>query len=198
VVVVIIESQPARRLGRAQRREQILAAATAVFARGGFAATNVDDVARHAGVSRVILYRHFESKKDLYDSVLDWVCARLAAAVAGRTETIVDALVAAAAADPDGFRLLFRHAAREPEFRDRSDLFMAQSVVIAHGELSGRIRDPDWADWAARLAPLVAAEAVLSWLDAGCPDPVTTPARIKAVLAAVVDAAVAAPEECRS
>src|SRR6266545_5001143 len=36
---------PVRRLRRAERREQILAAATRAFARAGFAATSLDDIA---------------------------------------------------------------------------------------------------------------------------------------------------------
>jgi AcrR family transcriptional regulator len=42
---------------RAQRREQILAAATEAFARSGFAATSLDDIAAEAGVTLVVLYR---------------------------------------------------------------------------------------------------------------------------------------------
>ena len=57
--------EPLRRLPRAQRREQILAAATEAFTRTGFAATSLDDIASQAGVTRVILYRHFDSKDDL-------------------------------------------------------------------------------------------------------------------------------------
>ena len=74
--------EPPRRLHRAQRREQILAAATEAFARTGFAATSLDEIAAHAGVTRVILYRHFDSKAGLYQAVLDRMCARLDAAVA--------------------------------------------------------------------------------------------------------------------
>src|SRR6266508_4263222 len=72
---------PVRRLRRAERREQILAAATRAFARAGFAATSLDDIAAQAGVSRAILYRHFDSKTDLYRAVLDRACTRLADAV---------------------------------------------------------------------------------------------------------------------
>src|SRR5262245_48329072 len=115
----------ARRMPRAQRREQILDAATRAFARAGFSATGLDDIAAEAGVTHVILYRHFASKTDLYRAVLDRACARLADSV-GASDSAYDdssipALVRAAAADPDGFRLLFCHAAREPEFRDVID-----------------------------------------------------------------------------
>src|SRR5260370_33106079 len=57
-------------LPRARRREQILLAATRAFARAGFAATNLEDIATEAGVGRVILYRHFESKAELYRAAL--------------------------------------------------------------------------------------------------------------------------------
>src|SRR5215467_14095310 len=97
------------RMRRAERREQILAAATRAFARSGFAATSLDDIAAEARVSRVILYRHFESKTDLYRAVLERARSRLAAAVGTNNFTAqsIDDLLRAAADDPDGFRLLF-------------------------------------------------------------------------------------------
>src|SRR5262249_15570698 len=67
-----------RGLRRAERREQILAAATGAFARAGFTTTSLDDIAAEAGITRVILYRHFDSKADMYRSVLDRACTRLA------------------------------------------------------------------------------------------------------------------------
>jgi AcrR family transcriptional regulator len=121
-----------RRLPRAARREQILSAATHAFAAAGFAKTSLDDIAEAAGVGRVILYRHFESKADLYRSVLDRAATRLGDSVGTDDfgQDAVPALVAAAAADPDGFRLLFRYAAREPEFRDVTDTLAAASVEV--------------------------------------------------------------------
>jgi AcrR family transcriptional regulator len=184
-------SAPGGRLRRSARREQILAAATRAFARSGFAATSLDDVADEAGVSRVILYRHFESKADLYRAVLDRASARLAAAVgaADYTPESVDALLAAAAEDPAGFRLLFRHAAREPEFRQQMDAFQASMVGVAYHQLAEMIPDPSWARWAARLAPIVTVEAVLSWLDVGQPDREEAADRIRQALAGVILAA---------
>ena len=185
--------QPARvrRLGRAERREQILAAATQAFARSGFAATSLDDIAAEAGISRVILYRHFDSKSDLYRAVLDRVCARLVTTVGERdyTAASVDALVSAAVEDPAGFRLLFQHAAREPEFRVEADRFHAGMVAVAHRELARTIPDKAWVRWAAQLAPIVAIEAILAWLDAGQPDPDQAAERVRQALGGVLRAA---------
>jgi AcrR family transcriptional regulator len=184
-------SAPARRLRRAERREQLLAAATQAFARTGFAATSLDDIAQAAGISRVLLYRHFDSKTDLYRAVLDRAIARLTAAVGTRDYTYasIDALLQAAAQDPDGFRLLFHHAAREPEFRSQMDRFQRGMVATARRELARIIPDRAWVQWAAQLAPVVAIEAVMAWLDAGQPDPDQAADRIRQALACVITAA---------
>ncbi len=176
-------AQPARRLRRAERREQILAAATRAFARAGFAATSLDDVAAEAGITRVILYRHFESKADLYRAVLDRACSTLAEAVGTGDygDEAIPTLVRAAAADPGGFRLLFRHAAREPEFRD-----LADSLTAASAEL----------DWAARLIPVLTTEAVIAWLDAGQPDPGQAAERIGRAVHGAIQAASRADGRC--
>ena len=138
----------------------------------------------------MILYRHFESKADLYRAALDRACTRLAAAVGTDTfdEGSVAALVRAADDDPDGFGLLFRHAKREPEFRDVIDALSAVSTDIARRTLSGRLPDDPWLEWASRLVPVVTIEAVLAWLDAGRPDPDLARERIGDVIDGVLAA----------
>ncbi|MER6946690.1 TetR family transcriptional regulator [Nonomuraea sp. NPDC000554] len=179
------------RLPRAARREQILDAATRAFARSGFTATGLEDVAAEAGISRVILYRHFDSKTDLYRAVLDRAEARLRAQ--GEADDYgrgtIPALVRSAAADPDGFRLLFRYAAREPEFRDLVDAFAAESIEIGRRQLAPRITDPVWAGWAARLTFTVTVEGVIAWLDAGRPDPDSAAERISRAVRGIIEAA---------
>lgn len=186
-----VPSASGQRLRRTARREQILAAATRTFARSGFAATSLDDVAAEAGVSRVILYRHFESKADLYRAVLDRACSRLIAAVGvgDYTSDSIDALMAAAVEDPAGFRLLFQHAAREPEFRQQMDTFRANMTAVAYRQLVEMIPDPSWARWAAQLTPTLVVEAITAWLDAGQPDREQTGDRIRQVVGGVIQAA---------
>lgn len=186
----------ARRLPRAQRRDQILDAAARAFARSGYAATGLDEVAAEAGITRVLLYRHFESKNALYRAVLDRACERLA----GQTGTgdfddaTLPALLRAAACDPDGFRLLFRHAAREPEFRDVVDSLAASSAAATRANLAGRLPEGAWTEWACRLVPVVAIEAVIAWLDAGSPDPETAHLRVEAAVHGVITAAAPRPD----
>ena len=185
--------QRVRRLPRVQRREQILAAATRAFARGGFAATGLDDIAAEAGITRVILYRHFDSKTDLYQAVLDRFCSVLSTHVAepvgGFTDASIDGLLRAAAAEPAGFRLLFQHSAREPEFKAQAEQFRRDITQAAYLQLSAMLPDQAWARWAAQLAPAAAIEAVIAWLDAGQPDPDFAADRVRHVIAGVITAA---------
>lgn len=192
--------QRSERLPRAQRREQILAAATTAFARAGFAATSLDDVAREAGISRMIVYRHFDSKRELYQQALDRVGELIAQRTQGEISLhTLEAFIQVAAAEPDGFRLLFKHAAREPEFSAQTDEMRGHMAAATHERIADRIGDDRWARWAAACIPGVLAETVLAWLDAGQPGPDTVTERIRMAITGVIAAARAdvgtAPEE---
>ncbi|TDC10980.1 TetR/AcrR family transcriptional regulator [Nonomuraea longispora] len=186
-----VAARPVRRLRRAERREQILDAATRAFARAGYVATGLDDIAAEAALTRAMLYRHFDSKADLYRAVLDRACVRLAEATGSDDfdEDAIPALVRAAAADPDGFRLLFRYAARESDFRELIDSITAASRDVAHRNLARRIPAGPWLEWAANLIPAFTLEAVIAWLDAGQPDPDQAADRIAAAVHGVMAAA---------
>lgn len=65
------------RLSAPERRRAIVEAALAVFAEQSYARATTAQIARAAGVSEPILYRHFASKKDLYCACLDEAWAGL-------------------------------------------------------------------------------------------------------------------------
>ncbi|SDT44827.1 DNA-binding transcriptional regulator, AcrR family [Jiangella sp. DSM 45060] len=173
---------PARRLGRAERREQILDAATSAFARaGGFAHTGLDDVAAAAGVTRMIVYRHFESKNELYAAVIDRAAERLYAAAVVDGEMDDDSVARVidwARSDPDGFRVLFRYAAVEPEFRDGIAELKTSMAAHVRPYVEDGATDRAWTDWAARTATALLIESIMAWLDGGQPDPEHATARI--------------------
>jgi AcrR family transcriptional regulator len=80
--------------GRRKRRpgshEKILLAATELFARQGFHATTVAEIAERVGVSAPAIYRHFRNKQDLLDSALVWVSDLLVGHLEATTERIAD------------------------------------------------------------------------------------------------------------
>lgn len=64
------------------KRDAILAAATATFARYGYRKTSMDEVARAAGASRQGLYLHFPTKEELFRATVEYaVSAQLGAAM---------------------------------------------------------------------------------------------------------------------
>jgi AcrR family transcriptional regulator len=60
-----------RRLPAEERRKAILAAALRVFVSTSYAGATTADIAREAGVTEPVLYRHFASKRDLWLACLD-------------------------------------------------------------------------------------------------------------------------------
>jgi AcrR family transcriptional regulator len=167
-------------LPRAERRSSLLRAAAAAFARAGFQATSMDDVAAEAGVTRLIVYRHFDSKEELYRAVLEQVTAQLVETLdqpwgpehghhvsGGR---VVGGMLAVARQDPDGFRLLWVHARREPAFADYAAEIRSGAVAFAE-ELVGPnapVVEP-LHRWSVDLMVTVAVESVLGWLEHGDP-----------------------------
>jgi len=68
------------RLPAAERRERLVETALRVFTEGSYRGTTTAEIARAAGVSEPILYRHFASKRDLYLAALDHVWGNARAA----------------------------------------------------------------------------------------------------------------------
>jgi AcrR family transcriptional regulator len=64
------------RLPAAERRLALIETAIRVFSDGSYRGTTTAEIARAAGVSEPILYRHFASKRDLYLAALDHVWGR--------------------------------------------------------------------------------------------------------------------------
>lgn len=54
-----------------KRREQILQTAFDLFSRRGFSGTTTKDIARAAGVSEAMVFKHFSSKDELYSAIIE-------------------------------------------------------------------------------------------------------------------------------
>lgn len=163
------------RLPRAARRVQLLDAAARAFLDRGFDGTSMEDVAQEAGVSRLIVYRIFDSKHELYRAVLAQVNSALAHQFVGvGVAEITDRgaarmMLPVARAHPDAFRLLWRHAWHEPDFTDQSRDLRTYVTFYAGEALRPYIGDPVILDWAARSAGAHLVEGICNWLDVGEP-----------------------------
>src|SRR5581483_9781674 len=70
-----------RRLTAEQRRQQLFSVALELFARRGYRATTMDDIAESAGVTKPLVYQHFSSKRALYLELVNSIAQELVIAV---------------------------------------------------------------------------------------------------------------------
>ena len=111
--------QRARRLTAAARRAQLIDIGRTVFAKRGFEATSVEEIAARAKVSKPIVYEHFGGKEGLYaaivDHEVDQIVSRMVAAITAgsareRLERAVLAFLSYVQERPGGFAMLLRDA----------------------------------------------------------------------------------------
>lgn len=177
-------STPGKRrlLAAPERAASILAAAATAFARNGYAATTLDQVAAAAGVSKLIVYRHFNSKRELYLAILDRISAELdaveepdapvhardGASAIEDTAEVLRRRFAVVRALPDAYRLLCRHAAREPEFAEYVTARADRERRRVEARLAN-VADPLIRRWLATVVTETVPQAFLAWLAAGAP-----------------------------
>lgn len=65
-----------KRLSAEARRDLIVQKAIGLFSRQGFRATRVIDIAEAVGTSDALVFQHFPTKRELYDAILEHLCAR--------------------------------------------------------------------------------------------------------------------------
>lgn len=115
------------RLPAAERRRQLLEVATRVFAERGYHETSMNDIAEAAGVTKPVLYQHFDSKRLLYRDLLNEIGRRLqdeigksVAAATGPRDQIERGFAtyfSFVARNGDAFQLLFNSGTQaDPDF----------------------------------------------------------------------------------
>lgn len=156
------------RVPSAERRRQILAAATKLFARQGFHGTTTRQIAKEVGVEEIILFRLFPSKEELYWAVIEAKCqgtpARrsLESRLAVETDDaklftgIAADLLERMSADPSLTRLLLFSALESHELSDR---FYRQYAAEYYETLAAHVRRGIRAGRYRRADPLLAARA---------------------------------------
>lgn len=141
------------RMPAAERREQLLAVALDVFARDGFHQTSMNDVADAAGITKPVLYQHFESKRELYLAVIEEAGRRMIEAIGHESLATADerertrrgfaAYFRWVYDDHDAFQVLFSSGSRrDPEFNEIVRSFTAQIADLIEPLITADI-DPD-------------------------------------------------------
>jgi AcrR family transcriptional regulator len=164
-------SPTTRRLPKAERQAQLVRAAAAAFVDGGFDGTSMESVAERAGVTRLIVYRNFESKEALYRAVLIDVTEQLREEFDGsQPGEIAATLVRVARGRPDGFRLLWRHARHEPTFEMEARMFRLLADEDAASIVGRYIADATMRRWCASALVAYLLDGICTWLDEGDPE----------------------------
>ncbi len=144
------------------KRRQLLDAAVRVFARKGFHASRVGDIAEEAGVAHGLLYHYFKSKDEVLQAVFHENWSLLVARIASVEETDepaadqlrhISAIVLRTWLHlPDVVRVVIQEFGRSPELAERiGELALpidALQRVIARGIENGEFRkeiDPTFA-----------------------------------------------------
>jgi AcrR family transcriptional regulator len=131
---------PRKRLSGEERRAAILESALAVFADRGYHASSIDDIAREGGVSKALIYEHFDSKQKLYEELLEQHAGELFERLGTAMDEAGDTGAARLASGLDAFyrfveehrvawRMLFREAS-DPEMVAVLERIVAQVTGV--------------------------------------------------------------------
>ena len=159
-------------------REQILKAATSLFAGQGYDATSLQSIADQVGIRKASVLYHFPSKQALHQSVLLEILSRwneqlpaVMLAVTGskrRFEATIHAVVDFFAADPNRARLLLREMLDRPEamrriMREHSKVWVQTlASTLREGQQSGVVpADMDPEAWVVQVVNLVLGLATM-------------------------------------
>jgi AcrR family transcriptional regulator len=195
-----------RSTGQEEKRRLILAAAVRAFARKGFHASRVGDIAEEAGVAHGLLYHYFESKDEVLETIFRDTWSELLAAMRDVEESgrpareqlrgVAAIMLRSWRRDPDLVRVLVRDVARSPQLQERlgevGEAFAAIRRMIEHGQADGDFRS----DLDAQLASFVfygaLEETLTGWVLGQLPDGDEDVARAEATIVDVVCGGLAA------
>jgi AcrR family transcriptional regulator len=173
----MIEETTRRRLPAAERRAVVVEAAGRLFGERGYDATRLEDVAAAAGVTKPVLYRHFDGKQALYLALLRRHRDDLATfpavvpeagTAAERVRTVLDVWLGYVEAHDYAWRMLFRDTGGGPAVRAfRVEVHAAARAVLAEmiDALSEVAIPPRELDPLAELMSMGMASLVLWWTD---------------------------------
>jgi len=136
------------------RRRELLDAAVLVFARKGFRAARVGDIAEEAGVAHGLLYHYFRSKDEVLETIfrdtwqlLESECGRIEAAGVPLREQLrrfARIYLGSWLMTPELIGVLVREIARSPDLGERvgeiRGVFLALERMIQSGKERGDVR----------------------------------------------------------
>ena len=196
-----------RSIAQEEKRRQILDAAVRTFARKGYHATRVGDIAEEAGVAYGLVYHYFDSKEDVLETIFRDTWTELVAAIhdvedldepaSEQLRQVTAILLRSWRRQPDLVRVLVREVARSPAVQQRVDelgeIFRAIERIVRRGQAAGEFRtdvEPRLASWIAYGA---IEEILTGWVLGQLADGDEEVARAEATVTAIVTGGLRAP-----
>ncbi|MBD0329566.1 MAG: TetR/AcrR family transcriptional regulator [Thermoleophilia bacterium] len=150
--------------GQVNKRRLLLDAAIKVFARKGYHASRVGDVAQEAGVAYGLLYHYFGSKEEVLETIFRETWAAMLEAVHGIEATgapardqvrkVAAVVLGSWKLNPDLIRVLIREVTRSPhiqqEIEEIGQAFDTLERIVRRGQAAGEFRptlEPRLAAW---------------------------------------------------
>jgi AcrR family transcriptional regulator len=171
---------------REDTRRKILESASQVFASKGFHGSVVDDIVKASGTSKGAVYFYFESKEQIFFSIVEDYVAMLAQnmhlavqrgrGLVGQVEAAVDTLVRTFQTHPALARIvLLDWPIAGAEFQGKRIALKGMLVEILRGYLDRAVQDGRIEAQDTELAAYVwigaIGEVVVRWLNTGRPAP---------------------------
>ncbi|MDU0348257.1 TetR/AcrR family transcriptional regulator [Actinomyces sp. MRS3W] len=164
------------RMSATERREQLIVVARALFAKKGFEATSIEEIANRAKVSKPVVYEHFGGKEGLYAVIVDRELTAISTTItealksSSSASVIVEraalALLTYIEESSDGFRIL---SATNTHSSDTYSTLLADVAIQVSGLLATHFSahglDPRTAPLYAQMLVGIVAMPSQWWLE---------------------------------
>jgi TetR/AcrR family transcriptional regulator, fatty acid metabolism regulator protein len=189
-----------------ERRRQILQAAVRAFARRGYHACRVSDIAKEAGVAYGLVYHYYKSKETLLEAIFEETWGAMLTTIRSvealdepareQVRKVTEIVLRTWKRDPELVRVLVREVTRSSHVQQETDeidlAYQALQRIVEHGQQSGEFRD----DVDARLTSTIwygALEEILTgWAFGQLPDTEADVARAERAVVEIVTGGLAA------
>ena len=172
-------------VSQGEKRRQILDAAVRAFARKGYHACRVGEIAEEAGVAYGLVYHYFGSKEELLETIFRETWTQMLLRVrevreeggpaSEQVRKVTALLLRTWRRNPDLVRVLVHEVTRSPEQLPRqideiSHAYEALEGIIAHGQETGEFRNDFDAQLAATIFYGALEEVLTGWVMGRLPD----------------------------
>jgi TetR/AcrR family fatty acid metabolism transcriptional regulator len=168
-----------------EKRRQIMEAAVRAFARKGYHACRVGEIAEEAGVAYGLVYHYFGSKEEVLEEIFRDTWTQMLARIKEVAESgepaneqvrkVTALLLRTWRRDPDLVRVLVREVTRSPEQMRRQideigHAYDALEKIVANGQKTGEFRDDLDSQIAATIFYGALEEVLTGWVMGQLPE----------------------------